>query len=196
MRYKNNKCFTLIELVLTFSILAIVTAAVATAVFDNVNSIVVNRKLEDDQYMARLALLAITREAHRGLKATVDPYNVTLSLTDSSNDGVIYSFVDGVLKRDDITTGGDTYDSTIHPIAVELNEVVFRTIDNPNEKNPVDNPDDFNDKGDPENVPDGKWLYIRIKCNGIDGDGDEGLVLKTTISTSRIGTAAEPVTPP
>jgi prepilin-type N-terminal cleavage/methylation domain-containing protein len=197
MRGKSTKGFTLVELILAVSIIAIVTAAVATAVFDNVNSIIANRKLEEDQYYARLALLSITREVHHGfthitVNDTAD--KLTLHLRNGSpvddSPGVDYVFENGILYRDDPPKNG--YYSSIHPISIKLDEVVFRTVNNNHIKDP-DNPDNF-ENGEPKKDENGTWLYIKIKCNGIDDTDGEGLELETTISTNRIGipTAPEP----
>jgi prepilin-type N-terminal cleavage/methylation domain-containing protein len=176
MLSKKCKGVTLVELILTIAILSIVITAIATTVFGTSSNIVANAKLEEDQYNARMALLAITREVHHGYESVNAAADGSKLEVRNGTDGVDFEF-DGTTLTSTYTAG---YTSTVYPITLDLDDVEFIELDTPNGDDSIE----LNYVSD--NEPDGSWLYIYIKCRGIDGPGGEGLELKTTISTKRI----------
>jgi prepilin-type N-terminal cleavage/methylation domain-containing protein len=186
---KNHKGFTLVEMILTVSILVVVTAVVGAAVMDSFRSFSANKKLEDDQYNARMALLAITREAHkeynrvtfandddtsgtllrlRNIDQPVDGDDISTD-DERTQDEVTFALVNGWLRRTTLKADGAVMNE-INDYA-EIQSVTF-------EKVPYTSPNGTQEPG-PLN-----WLRIKIICNGADNTG--GLELSTTISLSRI----------
>lgn len=108
MTNKKTRGLTLVELLISVALLALVTVCAGTALFSAFQSYAVTAKLQEDEYNARLALLSMTREAHRGVTGVFisKGTNDTLELT--MPDGAIVKFylTDGTLYRD--VSGGDT----------------------------------------------------------------------------------------
>lgn len=94
--------FTLMELVLTVVILAVVAAAVAPVVTTGLRAVVDGRDMAVDEAEATLALERLVREVRRAQSLAGTPEDtrvesITLTLAD---DNVTYEFADGRLLRD------------------------------------------------------------------------------------------------
>jgi len=104
---KNKRGATLLELIVTLSILAIVIGMAASAVFSALPSYVLTKRLQEDEYNIRMAALSISREIHRGVleKDGVDFSSSVLTLKMIHGGEVQYTFRDGELTR---TKSGDS----------------------------------------------------------------------------------------
>ncbi|MCL2665949.1 MAG: type II secretion system GspH family protein [Defluviitaleaceae bacterium] len=116
---KKNKGFTLLELIVTLSIVVMVTAAAGSALFSAFQSYSVNLKIQDDQYNARLALLAMTRDVHRGV-LHVEPPDGSGKM-ELVGLGIEYELVGDRLKR--------RGDSPVSFVEVELKSFSHETVD-------------------------------------------------------------------
>ena len=150
----------------------IVVSAAGSVLYAAFQSLRIAQKLQDDQYNARMALLGITREIHRGFSQT----DITITGTAEANDKALmiqidydayitYRLMEGMLTRT-ITSG---YDSTVNYIPVKIDSFFVdfgRFIDK--KPNTVFTTD--------KNT---RFISIAIVCS------DE-TILKTSISISRI----------
>lgn len=101
MTRKSARGMTLIELILAVGILAIVAVAVGSAMVAATKSYALTAKMQDDEYNARLALLSITREIHRGVTEIdiVSGSVFTMEIKPVSGETVTYTFSGGELTR-------------------------------------------------------------------------------------------------
>jgi len=112
---KSKRGATLLELIITFSILTIVIGMAVSAVFSAIESHALTTRLQDDEYNIRMAALSISREIHRGvLEDGVDFFFPVLTLQMIHGGDVEYTFRDGELTR---TKAGN---SDIPFVAVKL----------------------------------------------------------------------------
>lgn len=134
---KSRRGMTLIELMLAVGILAIVAVATGYATVAAAKSYAFTTKMQNDEYNARLALLAITRELHRGLaepeegvaaeplKIYSDPGRFTLEMEPANGETVTYTFSGGELTR----TGNSPV--TFVPVELESFSVDVDNLDDP-----------------------------------------------------------------
>jgi len=97
---KSNRGATLLELIITISLLVIVIGMAASAVFSAVQSYALTTRLQDDEYNIRMAALSISREIHRGVQEEgvhVLPGKLTLKMIYGGD--VEYTFAGGELTR-------------------------------------------------------------------------------------------------
>ena len=121
---KNKRGATLLELIVTLSILAIVIGMAASAVFSALPSYVLTKRLQEDEYNIRMAALSISREIHRGVEeggVTFSSSVLTLKMIHGGE--VEYTFRDGELTR---TKDGN---SDIPFVAVKLQEFSANEVD-------------------------------------------------------------------
>lgn len=162
MKNKKNAGFTLLELIVAISMLSLLTVGVGLVISSAYNNREINRKIQEDEYNARLALLFITREAHKGVSGTDISPNPEVNPDDNSRltltmlDGDETTFELNSKNMLDCTYNGDSF------APVELKEFKAKTV---------------GIEGDYD--PHGRWLKIEITCVN-------GLKLETTVSISRI----------
>ena len=101
LNVKSKRGATLLELIITISILAIVIGMAASAVFSAVQAHALTVRLQDDEYNIRMAALSISREIHRGVmeEGGVEFLPPVLRLKMIYGDDVEYTFMDGELTR-------------------------------------------------------------------------------------------------
>jgi len=124
------KGLTLIEILISVALLTGVTLGALSAlmyVFANNNAAI---KLEEDRYNARMALLSVSREVHRGL-AELPPETTTpltrLELPMRDGSTVIYQITNGELAR---SFSDPTHSSPIPFAPVELHSFHATIKDN------------------------------------------------------------------
>jgi len=167
MRLKNQKGFTLVELLLTLAILAVVTAAAGSALFSAFSSYALSARLQEFQYEARLSLLGISREIHRGTDSVSigTDANGNSILTLNMHDGtaqITYSIDNNGMLVREINPNIGIGTSPIPFISVAMDR--FTVTPDP-------------DLGD-------RRLYITIEKNvGLNNDTEK---LDTVVSRSRV----------
>lgn len=98
---KSTRGFTLVELIVSVAMLSIVMAAAGSAMFAAAQSYAETKKMQDDEYNARLALLAITREVHRGVTELDASGSELRILAYDGTTEIVYTFDDTakILRR-------------------------------------------------------------------------------------------------
>lgn len=103
---KKTRGMTLVELLVTLALLMVVITAAGSAILSAFQSYSINRQLQEDEYNARLALLSMTREAHRGVSgvtvtegANADTPD-TLEIVTLDGKSIVFSIADGRLCRE------------------------------------------------------------------------------------------------
>ena len=113
----NRRGATLLELIITISLLTVVIGIAASAVFSAVQSYALTVRLQEDKYNIRMAALSISREIHRGvLEGGVSFSSGRLTLKTIHGGDVEFTFAGGELSR---TKEGN---SDIPFIAVKLSD--------------------------------------------------------------------------
>lgn len=117
MAQKKSRGVTLVELIVSVALLAVVMAAAGSAVYSASQSFAITRKMQEDEYNARLALLSITREVHRGVTAAEPGANQLRLVAHDRTTEIIYRFdaTDKMLYRE-----GDVDDTPVPFAATEL----------------------------------------------------------------------------
>jgi len=97
---KSKRGATLLELLITITILVVVIGMAASAVFSAITSYSLTARLQEDEYSIRMAALSISREIHRGvLEGGVEILPQGLRLQMIHGGDVEYRFADGELSR-------------------------------------------------------------------------------------------------
>jgi len=164
---KHTGGITLVELLMTLALLSVVMAVAGSSMYAAVQSYAANTKMQKNEYSARLALLCITREVHRGVSAvninTVDGMSeLKLTMLDGITTITYKLDEDKVLVRE--IAGGD---SPVPFLPVELTafHVSFYDLD----------------ASGLVETDHGRWLMIEVKYSE-----ELNLSLKTTIAVSRV----------
>ena len=164
----KRKGYTLVELIMIIGILGIVAAAATFALSQVLTARAAAQRNRDDQYNARVALLALTRDARHSQAIEIVNNELVLIPDVNGEQRIVYSFTPGAgsepgtLNR---STNGD-WDVVFVPSHMAGFTVNYGRPD-PND------PSKFVD----DNV--GRWLTVRV-------DGTDGLVLSTTVAIDRI----------
>jgi len=99
-KIKSKRGATLLELLITISILVVVIGMATSAVFSAIQSYTLTKRLQDDEYNIRMAALSISREIHRGVvDGGVEFFPPILRLKMIHGGVVEYTFMDGELTR-------------------------------------------------------------------------------------------------
>jgi prepilin-type N-terminal cleavage/methylation domain-containing protein len=95
-RLKRRGGFTLTEVIIALAILLIVVVSAGAVFMSAMQSFALNKQLQDDQYNVRMALVALSQDAHKSREADVTGGVLTLS---GGAETVTYTVVNGELLR-------------------------------------------------------------------------------------------------
>jgi len=91
---KHNSGMTLVELIIAFAVFLIAMGAAGAAFNQAVSAFATDKKLQDGEYNARLALLAISRDLHRAESVDVNTATKVLTIKNFEGADTVYSFFD------------------------------------------------------------------------------------------------------
>lgn len=122
IKLKKNRGMTLVELIIAIAILAIIVAAMSSILMYTFGAYNNNKEVQQEQHNTRLALLSISRQAHRGVDSAefdFDTNELTFTMYDGTSTVKFYLDSDNILKRDASVSN----DEMLVPfVGVELSE--------------------------------------------------------------------------